>query len=66
MGELMGFEALAALPEGEPFSLVKVLVIVVLIVPWLYAASWTNKDVRVVHAPELLWSAWCWGRACWG
>jgi len=57
MGELMGFEALAALPEGEPFSLVKVLVIVVLMPPWLYAASWTNKDVRVVHAPELLWSA---------
>ena len=57
MGELMGFAALAALPEGEPFSLVKVLVILVLLFPWLYAASWTNKDVRVVHAPELLWSA---------
>ena len=57
MGELTGFEALAALPEGGSFSPIKVLVIVVLMCPWLYAASWTNKDVRFVHAPELLWSA---------
>ena len=31
MGELMGFAILGALPEGEPFSLVKVLVIILLI-----------------------------------
>ena len=42
---------------GPYFSIVKIIVMLVLAVPWLRAATWVHKDTRVVRSPQLMWSA---------
>ena len=48
---------LAALPPtGEYFSLVKILLMMVLPIPWLYFSPWVNKDAVRVRASQAVWS----------
>ena len=50
---------LASVPEsGGYFSTFKIVSILVLALPWLYALPWINKDSAKVH---LLQAAWSWG-----
>jgi type II secretory ATPase GspE/PulE/Tfp pilus assembly ATPase PilB-like protein len=43
-------------PVGGYISLPKVIVMLVLIVPWLAASPWVHKDSRKVRAPQSVWS----------
>ena len=44
-------------PTGEYFSLFKILLMAAMLPPWLYAASWVNKDSKHVHGSQAIWSA---------
>jgi type II secretory ATPase GspE/PulE/Tfp pilus assembly ATPase PilB-like protein len=46
---------LANLPEGPYLSLGKILTMIVLLLPWLYVATWVNRDVVQVRAPAMRW-----------
>ncbi len=57
MIELLATITLGAIPDpGGYFSIVKVIVILAFILPWLWVATWINKDTVRVHTPQLLWS----------
>ncbi len=57
MSEPGNLTILAAVPEaGNYFSVFKVIVILILLLPWLYAATWVNKDTVRVHAGHSTWS----------
>lgn len=57
MNDIFGTVMLAAVPDaGGYFSIVKIVVMVVFILPWLWAATWINKDAVRVHTHQLLWS----------
>ena len=43
-------------PTGALFSTFKVVVLLLLLPPWLYAASWINKDSRRYHFPQMVWN----------
>lgn len=52
-----GLTMLAAVPEpGEYFSTFKIILMLILLPPWLYAATWINKDTVRVHASQPMWS----------
>ncbi len=44
-------------PTGAFFSTFKPLLLVVLLPPWLYAATWIHKDAQRVHSVQLMWNA---------
>lgn len=47
---------LAAVPElGGYFSVPKIVVMLVLLVPWLQACAWASKDITRVHTQRLVW-----------
>jgi type II secretory ATPase GspE/PulE/Tfp pilus assembly ATPase PilB-like protein len=53
----LGVTMLAAVPEaGNYFSTLKILVMIVLMLPWLYASTWINKDAVTVHSNQAAWS----------
>jgi len=57
MSELGNLTMLAAVPEaGSYFSVFKIIVILILLLPWLYASTWVNKDTVRVHASQPTWS----------
>lgn len=57
MSDLTGLTTLAAVPEaGNYFSVFKLVVMLILLPPWLYVATWINKDTLRVHAPRSTWS----------
>ncbi len=57
MSDLTSVIMLAALPEpGSYFAVFKVVIFLVLLVPWLYVATWVNKDTLRVHASQPMWS----------
>ncbi len=44
---------LAGLPEsGDYFSTFKIVLTLALVLPWLYASTWVNKDSVRVHMPQ--------------
>lgn len=48
---------LSAVPEaGGYLSLVKILVMFALLLPWLWVSAWADKDTLQVHLPRSLWS----------
>ena len=55
MSELSGLATVAAFPPGGYFSLVKILVVIGLLLPWLYAATWAHKDTLRVRAHQAIW-----------
>jgi len=58
MSHLIILPMLAAVPEpGGYFSTFKIFLMLVLMVPWLRAATWLNKDAVRVHTSQLTWSA---------
>ena len=58
MSDLSGFTVLAAVPEsGSYLSTFQVGVMLILLPPWLYAATWIYKDALRVHASQPMWSA---------
>jgi len=44
-------------PGAGYFSLLKIIVMLVAVVPWLCAAPWVHKDAHRVRAPQAVWSA---------
>lgn len=49
-------DLIAAVPSGGPyFSLVKILVLFLLTIPWMILAPWVQKDARKVRAGETGW-----------
>ena len=57
MTNLFATITLGAVPDpGGYFSIVKVIVILAFILPWLWVATWINKDSVRVHTSQLLWS----------
>ncbi len=46
----------AAAPAGALFSTFKVVLMVLLIAPWLWACTWINRDTRKVHAVQVMWN----------
>jgi len=52
MSDILG----TVLAVGGYVSPVKLAAMVVLAIPWLYAAPWVAKDARRVRAPEALWN----------
>ena len=51
-------ECLASVPRAAAYtSVVKILSVVVLSIPWLYLAPWVHKDARRVHASQVLWAS---------
>lgn len=48
---------LAALPQaGGYVGIIKLAVVVLAALPWLWAASWVDKDAKTVHLPQMAWS----------
>jgi type II secretory ATPase GspE/PulE/Tfp pilus assembly ATPase PilB-like protein len=45
----------AALPAGGYFSLAKIIVTFLLLLPWLYLAPWVQKDAKQIHASQTAW-----------
>ncbi len=45
----------AALPAGGYFSPVKIIVMFLLLLPWLYLAPWVQKDAKKVRASQTAW-----------
>ncbi len=57
MSDLFSTIMLGAIPEpGGYFSILKIVVILVFILPWLWVATWINKDAVRVHTHRLLWN----------
>ncbi len=57
MSDLFGTIMLGAVPDpGGYFSIVKIVVMLVFILPWLWVATWINKDAVRVHTHQFLWS----------
>ncbi len=55
--DLFATITLGAVPDpGGYFFAVKVIVILAFILPWLWVATWINKDTVRVHTSQLLWS----------
>ena len=44
-------------PEGGFLSVVKIVTMLVLAVPWLMSAPWIHRDSQVVRAPRDLWGS---------
>jgi general secretion pathway protein E len=58
MIDVMGWTMLGAVPpSGAYFSIFKIIVILVVLLPWLYASTWINKDAVRVHASQTMWSS---------
>ena len=56
MGEGLNLLA-AAVPEaGNYVNVVKLAGMFVLALPWLWGASWVDKDAKTVHLPQMVWS----------
>ena len=43
-------------PAGGYLSLAKIIFMLVLVAPWLYAAAWVHKDTKIVRARQTIWS----------
>lgn len=57
MIDMLALTLLADAPaSGDYFSPIKILVMVVLLLPWLYASTWVNKDAVHIHGNQMLWS----------
>lgn len=48
--------ASAEIPAGGYFSLAKIIIILLLVIPWLLVAPWIQKDAKRLHALHELWS----------
>jgi type II secretory ATPase GspE/PulE/Tfp pilus assembly ATPase PilB-like protein len=49
---------LAAVPEaGGYVSTAKVIVMLVLTMPWLWACAWVDKDARMLRMPQMIWTS---------
>ncbi|KPK83981.1 MAG: hypothetical protein AMJ81_06835 [Phycisphaerae bacterium SM23_33] len=56
MTGLFSMTMLAGVPDlGGYFSILKIIVILPLLLPWLYAATWMNKDTARVRTVGQLW-----------
>ena len=44
-------------PVGGYISLGKIITMFLLVLPWLYLATWVDKDSKYVRAPKIVWSA---------
>ena len=57
MIDMLALTLLADVPaQGNYFSPVKIALMAVLVLPWLYASTWVNKDSVHVHGNQMLWS----------
>jgi type II secretory ATPase GspE/PulE/Tfp pilus assembly ATPase PilB-like protein len=52
--EMMDLIAVAQ-PNGGYFSLVKIIVLALLLLPWFILAPWVQKDAKKVHASQTTW-----------
>ena len=55
MSNMIDPAMLGVLPTGGYFSLVKILVMIVLLLPWLYACTWVHRDTKAVHVSQVGW-----------
>lgn len=55
-----------AVLDGGYFSDFKIIVMLLLALPWLYAAGWVYRDCIKVHTPQVLWSGLAMGSGALG
>lgn len=52
----------AGVPEdGGYFSVFKILLFLLLPLPWLYAAAWADHDIQRIHGNRLMWTSLVFG-----